>query len=84
MGLMKKPIDLISSVINMTKPGGDLWNYEERKIARHEVESLIVDTCWASDCNWYETAISHSSYNDGQWVIVEEYGQDYEAAEKRP
>lgn len=79
---MKEPLDLISSVINMAKPGGDLFNYEERKVARHEFGSLIIDTCWANDCNWYETAVGHPSYNNGEWVIVEQYGEDLEAAKQ--
>ena len=36
---------------------------------------LIVDTCGGindSD-HTYETAIAHPDYNDGKWIIVEEY-----------
>jgi len=79
---MKKPPDLLSSVLAMMQPDGDLFNYEERRVARHEVESLIVDTCWVSDCNWYETVVSHPSYNSGSWIIVGQYGEDLEAAKQ--
>ena len=50
-------------------------NYEERKVARHESDGLLVDTCAVSDSREpYETAIVALGYNDGKPIIVEMYG----------
>lgn len=49
-------------------------NYEDRKVARYEDETLIVDTCSVTDSEQpYETAVSHPDYCDGKIVIVEQY-----------
>lgn len=49
-------------------------NYEDRKVDRYEIKDLIISTCSVNDSDHpYETAISHKSYNDGHWVIVEHY-----------
>ena len=61
---------------------GDMDNYEERKVAAYEKDDLLIDTAWVNDFSWYETAISHPQYNDDKWIIVEQYGQDRDAAEK--
>ena len=54
--------------------------YEMRKVARYEDGSLIVDTVAVTDADQpFETAVSHPSYNDGDWIIVEEYGTKEEA-----
>ncbi len=53
----------------------DMFNYEERKVARFEnKKGLIVDTAAVSDsAQPYETGIVHPAYNGGKWVIVELY-----------
>ncbi len=49
-------------------------NHEERVVAHHEKGGLMVDTCAVTDSRQpYETAVSHPSYNEGKWVIVELY-----------
>lgn len=54
--------------------------YEDRKVARHESDDLIVSTCSNNDSDQpYETAVSHMDYNEGSWVCVELY-DDEEAA----
>ena len=39
----------------------------------------IVDTCLAGDTREYETGVVHPRYNDGKWVIVEEYDGEKKA-----
>lgn len=49
-------------------------NYDEHVVARHETDTLIVDTAEVSDSpRPFETAVSHDQYNKGKWVIVECY-----------
>jgi hypothetical protein len=49
-------------------------NYEERKIGRYETDDLIVSTAMVTDSDApYETAVSHPNYNDGKFVIVQNY-----------
>lgn len=51
-----------------------MGNYEDRKVARHESNGMIVDTAAVTDsAQPFETAVSHPSYNGGKWVIVELY-----------
>lgn len=50
-----------------------IGTYEQRKVARYESGPLGIDTCLATDTGFYETAIAHPFYNEGKWVIVEEY-----------
>jgi len=77
------PMDLIASVLDtMSGKGNTLSNYKERKVACHETEELFVSTAWVADAEWYETAIGHQAYNDGNLIIVEQYGQDRQAAEE--
>lgn len=55
-------------------------NYEQRKVARYEKDNLIVDTCSANDSEQpYETGISHKSYNNGEWIVVETYDTQEQA-----
>jgi len=44
-------------------------------VARFESNDgvFIVDTCVAGDTRKPETGIAHPAYNQGGWVIVEEY-----------
>jgi len=53
---------------------GMLGNYEQRKVYHFEDKDVVVDTCSVTDSeDPYETAVSHSDYNGGKWVIVETY-----------
>lgn len=55
-------------------------NYDQRAVARHEGDGLLVDTYRVSDsAHDYETAVSHPAYNDGDWVIVEVYNNEQAA-----
>lgn len=53
-----------------------MGNYESRKVANYQDKKtgLTVDTCKVYDSTQpYETGIQHPSYNNGRWVIVEQY-----------
>ena len=57
-------------------------DYKERAVARHEDADtlLTIDTARVTDsAHDYETAVSHSAYNDGDWVIVEVYDTEEQA-----
>ena len=56
-------------------------NHEDRMVDRYEDgEDFIIDTCYANDTpKPYETAVMHPSYNNGRWVIVEDYNKEDEA-----
>jgi hypothetical protein len=61
-----------------------MGNYEERKVARYEVDDspLVIDTCAVTDSSLpYETGIRDPRYNGGAWVIVELYATRQEAEE---
>ncbi len=59
----------------------DVGNYDERVVARYEVEDLVIDTARVSDGRQpYETAVRHPSYNSGDWVIVEGYTTERDSA----
>ena len=49
--------------------------YEQRKVDHFEKNDLAIDTCAVTDIDGfdYETAIEHPAYNEGAWVIVEQY-----------
>ena len=60
----------------------DIGNHESRKIARYELNDVIVDTCTVSDgMQPIETGISHPEYNDGELIIVQGYDTEEEAIE---
>lgn len=49
-------------------------NYNERKVARDEVNGFVIDTVLVTDRSWkYETAIMHEDFNDDDWIIVQGY-----------
>lgn len=55
-------------------------DYEQRAVARHEADGLLVDTRRVTDSKHdYETAVSHPAYNDNKWVIVEVYETEEQA-----
>lgn len=59
-----------------------MGNYDSRKIDRYEEDGLKISTAEVTDGNQpYETAVSHILYNDGEWVIVEDYETREEAQE---
>jgi len=52
----------------------DIGTYEQRKVKRYEEGNTIVDTAAVSDSTKpYETGIKDPRWNNGAWVIVEEY-----------
>ena len=44
--------------------------------------AFVVDTCSIADLKTYETAVKHSRYNDGNWIIVGNYTTREEAERK--
>lgn len=59
---------------------GMISNYEERKIANTKVGKAEIDTCKVTDVYAIaETGIKHPQYNEGKWIIVEEYHSVEEA-----
>jgi len=44
-----------------------------KRIALFQKEEFTVSTVTPSDTNEPETAVEHPDYNNGKWVIVEEY-----------
>ncbi len=50
-----------------------------KNIGRDEWDSITVDTCWASDANYFETGVLDPRY-DNSFIIVEEYADNEEAA----
>ena len=59
---------------------GMLGNYDDRMVARHETDGLLVDTCMVTDSDSpYETAVCHPEYNNDSLVIVELYETEEDA-----
>ena len=59
-----------------------MGNYKERKVDNTIIPSVdaVIDTCAVSDSTQpYETAIKCSHYNNGKWVVVEQYDSKEEA-----
>lgn len=58
-------------------------DYEQRKVENSVLENgAEIDTCSVSDsAQPYETAVKHTHYNGGKWVIVELYDSKQEAQE---
>ena len=60
----------------------DIGNHEARKVARYEVDGLLVDTARVSDGRQpYETAVESPLYNSGKMVIDEAYDTPQQAQE---
>lgn len=58
----------------------DLYNYEDRKVARYEKGDLLVSTCHVSDGRQpFETAIQLPLYNNGSLIPVAAYDTIQEA-----
>jgi hypothetical protein len=48
--------------------------YEQRKVANTKVKKAVIDTCAVNDSTQnFETGIVHPQYNNGSWIIVEQY-----------
>ena len=62
---------------------GARYTYHIRKVGRFEEGDLTIDTCKVTDDkNFpYETAVSHPYYNNGEWVVAEQYKTKEEAQE---
>ena len=57
-----------------------LGNYEERKVANTKVNGAVIDPCAVNDASQpFETGIEHPGYNNGKWIIVEQYDSKAEA-----
>jgi len=48
-------------------------NKLKRETGHYEKGGLVVDTCFTPDTGFYETGIEEPRYNNGAWVIVDEY-----------
>jgi hypothetical protein len=62
-------------MINFKGIEGMIGTYEQRKISNDLVRGVTIDTCAVIDNpkRPFETGIKSDLYNNGQWVIVEEY-----------
>lgn len=55
-------------------------SYKERLVENTRINDAIIDTCRVMDAEKpYETAIKHPSYNNNEWIIVQEYDTIEEA-----
>ena len=51
---------------------GMFGNYEQRKVDNTETDVFEVDTVRVTDRDWfYETAVKHKDFNNGEWIVVE-------------
>ena len=57
------------------------FDREQRKIANDIINEVIIDTCLVTDnpSYPYETGICSKFYNNGGWIIVEQYKTKDEA-----
>lgn len=44
-----------------------------------DVNNASIDTCYVKEIKKYQTGISHPSFNEWHWVIVEEYNDEVAA-----
>lgn len=48
-----------------------MGNYEERVVARFDSDEFSIDTAYVTDREQpYETAIAHTKFNAGAWIIL--------------
>lgn len=72
----------VESELTMGQTAEMIDTYEDRMVERYEVEGLIIDTTLVTDSPYpYETAVSHLSYKDGNWIIAETYDTREQAAQ---
>ena len=69
----------ISGVLKFLSVAGEMLTEKRSIVGNFEREGLIVDTCWALDQEWFETGVKDKRYHN-EWIIVEQYGQDRDAA----
>lgn len=49
-----------------------IGNYEERVVKNDKCADFTLDTARVTDRNWiYETAVAHSGFNNGDWIILD-------------
>ena len=54
--------------------------YKARNVANFAKNDLVVDTSSVTDgYKPFESGITHPQYNQGKWIIVEDYGTKKEA-----
>ena len=59
-----------------------IGNYEERVVKNDKCADFTLDTARVTDRNWiYETAVAHSRFNNGDWIILDGCGSKEEAVE---
>lgn len=47
-------------------------NYEQRKVDNTKEDAWEVDTAMVTDRDWvYETAVRHTDFRNGLWIVVE-------------
>ena len=44
-----------------------------------DVNNASIDTCYVKEAKKYQTGISHPSFNEWHWVVVEEYDDEVTA-----
>lgn len=49
--------------------------YKNNNIERivYKSDEFFIDTCLPTDTGYWETGISSKNFNDGRWIIVDEY-----------
>ena len=61
-----------------------MGTYESRKVDNYESENgvFVIDTAMVTDGDYdYETAVTYEGFNEGKWMIVEQYDTKEEAQE---
>ncbi len=48
-------------------------SYEKRKVLNTVIDGITIDTVRTTDTMLFETAIKSKDFNDGCWIIVDEY-----------
>lgn len=66
--------------------GGMMFESEtenkDRKVLNTKVKNWCVDTCYTPDTGLFETGIESPNFNNGAWVIVDEYETKAEAIKR--
>lgn len=52
---------------------------ESTPLDLYEDSNVVVSTVYTNELEKWETGISHCKYNNGDWIIVEEYETEQEA-----
>ena len=60
--------------------GSMFSNHSSRLVDNYESDNFTIDTCLVTDSEYnYETAVKYDGFNDGRWMIVEQYNTESEA-----